>query len=75
MKKVSGQFSTSNFFTCFEGCRVWFAGYGAWFVGFGVWNAGYSAQFNMTKHENDIFVSMNHDSMSKTKALLTSLKF
>ena len=41
----------------------------------GVWNAGYSVQFNMTKRENDIFVSMNHDSMSKTKALLTSLKF
>ena len=54
---------------------MWFAGYGAWFVGFGVWNAGYSAQFNMTKRENDIFVSMDHDSMSKTKALLTSLKF
>ena len=54
---------------------MWFAGYRAWFVGRGVWNAGYSAQFNMTKGENDIFVSMNHDSMSKTKALLTSLKF
>ena len=54
---------------------MWFAGYGAWFVGCGVWNVGYSAQFNMTKCENDIFVSMNHDSVSKTKALLTSLEF
>ena len=41
-------------FTCFEGCRVWFAGYGAWFVGCGVWNAGELVQFNMTKCENDI---------------------
>ena len=54
---------------------MWFAVYGAWFVGCGVWNAGYLAQFNMTKCENDIFVAMNHDSMSKTKALPTSLKF
>ena len=54
---------------------MWLAGYGAWFVGFGVWNAGYSVQFSMTKCENDISVSMNHDSMSKTKASLTSLKF
>ena len=29
MKKVSSQFSISNFFTCFEECRVQFAGYGA----------------------------------------------
>ena len=41
-------------FTCFEGCRVWFAGYGAWLVGCGVWIAGDLVQFNMTKRENDI---------------------
>ena len=35
MKKVSSQFSISNFFTCFEECRVQFAGYRAWFVGLG----------------------------------------
>ena len=40
-----------------------------------VWNVGYLVQLNMTKRENDIFVSMNHDSVSKTKALLISLKF
>ena len=41
-------------FTCFEGCRVWFAGCGALFVGCRVWNAGDLVQFNMTKRENDI---------------------
>ena len=54
---------------------MWFAGYEEWFVGCGVLNVGYSAQFNMKKCENGIFVSMYHDSMSKTKALLTSFEF
>ena len=41
----------------------------------GVWNAGYFENYNTGKREKNIFVSMNCDKVSKTKAQLTTLKF